>query len=160
MNLHLIVADGAAVCGVAFGLYTLLAQRRASRRHIRVTLRQGVVPAGGDARCVFLLRVVNAGSRTVTLTSPEIALPGGKRMAMLRPVSTAGVPCTLTESQDCTVIVDIEEVAHTFAQLGLHGKVKLSGQFTDSLGIVHRSGRMKVSADGVCQLAQEARLRV
>jgi hypothetical protein len=152
MNWHIVVADAAAVCGVAFGLYTLLAKRRDSKRDVKVTLTERLTDSAQPSY-VLVLHAANAGRRPVTLTSPEIALPGGRRLALPRPVSTAGIPCTLAESADCTVIVGAQEIASAFAQLRLSGTVRLVGQFTDTLGRVHRSKRRKVRTDTVYRAA-------
>ena len=142
-----------AIYGAVLSTYTLLINRRESRRRINVKLTWGVVGDTPDPRTVFFLTASNPGRRSVTLHGFHLRLPNGKQFVFAPPPGAPVFPHEVREGKQCAVWVPVREVVRALMKERFTGKVKLVAVFRDSIDQEFQSKSFKGTIEKWSSLA-------
>ena len=139
----ILAAYGAGLASIQAIL--LVAERR---RRLKVTLAWGFGVNGGrpTTSALFVLSATNAGDRDITLSNAGLILPDKRNLVMLE---TPGLqlPHRLQEGSNCGTLLDPRGVAVNLKREGLHGKVRIVGFFTDTVGKRYNSHPAEFDVD-------------
>jgi hypothetical protein len=137
--------------------------RRELERHITVTARIGSLhsapgnpnPAvarindapGNPYANLVLLKAVNPGYRTVTISVAGFRLPNGSRQPLTQGAAAVGLPFEVYEGKAQVLPVPAQELARELRALGVVGKVRLVGYFADPLDHLFESQPFEFDVD-------------
>ncbi len=129
-----------AVYGAVLSTYTAWAARQEKKRKIKVELSYGfsVSPPMVGPKSLFI-SALNMGKPTVTLTSMGLVLPDKRYLTPLYPKSNVSFPYALLEGKNCSVWIELKELAEQLKQEGYSGKVSLIGFYNDAIGGKYKS---------------------
>jgi hypothetical protein len=101
----------------------------------------------GDSRILLFITASNPGYRSVTLNSPGILLPKGKRIGFLEPLTHVRFPHELTEGKNCSTWTPMKALAQTLKSNGLSSKIKIRGFYTSSIDETYISKKLSFNID-------------
>ena len=128
-----------AVCG-ALSTYKVVSDYRKSVRRIKVELSYDFHNQGNNEEpSVITLRIVNMGSKEVTLNSMGYILPDGTKVILIEPQSNVSFPHTLSEGKDCSIWNEQREWAEELRRLGYSGNIKIIGFYGSNTGEIFKS---------------------
>ena len=135
-----------AVYGAGLSTYNFILDRRDKQRKIKVDLSYGF-PVSHNMELMddaLVITVSNPGNRQVTINTPSIRIPDGKKIFTPHPNSNVSFPHTLDEGKNCIVWFPLKEVKYTLSENGYRGKVKMVAQCTDQVDNIYESEPMNV----------------
>ncbi len=137
-----------AVYAAGLSTYTLLIQRRESKRHVKVNLAMGFIAHGPQlSEPMFILTASNPGNRPVTLNLPSILLPDRTRLYNPNGDTEVQFPHELAEGKSCKAWFPAKGIAQQLHDQGFTRAVKLVATFDDAVGTQHRSKPIKFTFD-------------
>jgi hypothetical protein len=137
-----------ALYGAILSTYTFIVQRRDAKPAVKTKLTNGFLDLGHDlSNPMFLIEAANDGNHVVTLSSVGMILPDKRQLILTRPRSNIQLPYELKPGTNCTVWIEIVEVAHRLREQGFRGKVKLVGFYLAQTGVKYKSKPYKLDID-------------
>jgi len=128
-----------ALYGAGLSTYTLIMSISNQKRKVTATLTWGVIGDNQRPSWVFFLTAANPGNRTVTLSTPYILLPNGKRFVIPQMPGNVVFPHDLEEGKNCIAWFPISDVIQALTDEGYQNNISIIGVFTDALGTDYKS---------------------
>lgn len=129
-----------AVYGAGISTYTLVSNNKEKKRQIKVSLSIGyIVDRGNGDDPMLIITVTNPGFRTVTINTPEILLPDGKKMFFPDPLSNVTFPFELHEGKNCMLWTKRQDLLEELIRAQYSGTIKIKGACRDATDKVYIS---------------------
>lgn len=132
-----------AAYGSILATYTAVARWREKRARINVKISLGLITQGSlsdSSEPRVILSASNPGSKAITLSSWDFALPNGKHLASPNKWGADGqLPHELAPETSYRVWVEAKELAREMKTEGYSDKAKIVGFYRDQVGRTHKS---------------------